>query len=497
MPLALDLDTYAQQAERFIGAMDREYYLHFAGHKSEFEIEPIYAQHAGLFERAVVDGLRERLTAAAPGDEHRRARYLLELAVGGLLGNETKAQETALAELEAALEIEVEGERMPYRQSAVNQANEPDAERRAAIERARMEILERELNPLHSEALERSHELARELGWASYREMYAELKQVDLAALQRQTAAFLDATASRYRETVEPHLREQVGMGFDELRRSDLPYFFRAVRFDDLFPAERIVAALEQTLAGLGIELHAQPNVRLDLEQRPQKSPRAFCAPVSVPDEVYLVIARHGGRDDYAALFHEAGHTEHYAHVGAALPFEFRHLGDNSVTEGFAFLFEHLTEEPAWLRAVLGAADGERLASYTGYVRASKFVFLRRYAAKLGYELELHGAAALTDMPALYSRLLGTAVGVEWPQTTYLADVDAGYYAANYLRAWAFETHLRGVLVERFGPEWFASRGAGDLLRELWHEGQRFDADELLAQVTGARLDFAVMEAEV
>ena len=50
MPLALDLDTYGAQCERFISEMDREYYLHFAGHKQEFEIEEIYDRHAGLFE---------------------------------------------------------------------------------------------------------------------------------------------------------------------------------------------------------------------------------------------------------------------------------------------------------------------------------------------------------------------------------------------------------------------------------------------------------------
>ena len=87
------------------------------------------------------------------------------------------------------------------------------------------------------------------------------------------------------------------------------------------------------------------------------------------------------------------------------------------------------------------------------HARASKFVFLRRYAAKLAYELELHGGERpLDEMPALYSRLLGDAVGVEWPAATYLADVDAGYYAANYLRAWAFETHLRGVLSSASAP---------------------------------------------
>src|SRR5687768_3610366 len=232
MPLALDLDTYAEQAEQFVGSMDREYYLHFAGHKPEFEIEPIYERHAGLFGRAVVDELRGRLAAAAPGDQARRARYLLELAVGGLLGNQTKEEETALAEREAALEIEVAGERLPYRQSAVAQANEPDAGRRAEIEQARLAVLERELNPLHLQTLERAHALAKELGWPSYREMYKELKQIDLDALEEQTSGFLDDTAGRYQPSVEPHIRAQVGAGFGDLRRSDLPHFFRAPGFD-------------------------------------------------------------------------------------------------------------------------------------------------------------------------------------------------------------------------------------------------------------------------
>ena len=492
--MTVDLDTRARAYEQFISEMDREYYLHFAGHKEEFEIEAIYERHASLFEREVVERLRDRLDGLT-GDAARRARYLLELAVGGFLGRETKREEAELAEREAALELEVGGERMPYRQSAVTQGNEPDPDRRAAIEEARLEALERDLNPLHLRALERSHELARELGWASYREMYQDLKQVDIAALERQTRAFLDATAGAYGPSVEPHLRRQVGVGLDELRRADLPYFFRARGFDGLFPEDRLIPALAQTLAGLGIEIDRQPNVRLDTEQRPLKSPRAFCAPVHVPGEVYLVIPRHGGRDDFAALFHEAGHTEHYAHVDPALPFEFRHLGDNSVTEGFAFLLEHLTEDPAWLEAILGATDH---ADYLGYTRASKLLFLRRYAAKLSYELELHaGTRPLSEMPDLYSALLGDAVGIAWPSRTWLSDVDGGYYAANYLRAWAFETRLRNLLRERFGREWFADAGAGELLREIWSEGQRLNADELLDRVTGERIDFAVMLDEI
>src|SRR3712207_8499628 len=45
---------------------------------------------------------------------------------------------------------------------------------------------------------------------------------------------------------------------------------------------DRMLPALEHTLADLGIDLKAQENVHLDVEQRDNKTPRAFCAPIEV-----------------------------------------------------------------------------------------------------------------------------------------------------------------------------------------------------------------------
>jgi hypothetical protein len=491
----LDTDSYAAEAERFVSAIDREYFMHFAGHKDGYEIAPIYERHARLFERGVVERLRDALGQAGPGDDERRHRYLLQLAVEGFIGEQTKAAATELAERESTLTIEWAGGEESYRQAAIVQSNEPDPGRRLEIEQARNELLESELNPLYVEILERSHQLSADLGWPSYRAMFEELKAVDLEGLATQTRAFKETTDAGYRELVEPQLLAETGLGFDTLRRSDFPYFFRAKTHDSLFPSERLVEALESTLAGLGFNLRSQSNITLDLEQRPTKSARAFCAPVHVPNEVYLVIPRRGGHDDYAALFHEAGHTEHYANVDPGLPFEFRHLGDNSVTEGFAFLLEHLTEDPSWIEITLGRpAD----SGYLDHVRASKLIFLRRYAVKLEYELALHaGRQPLAEMPDLYAGLLGEAAGVDWPAVTYVADVDDGYYVANYLRAWAFEASLRRILHERFGQEWFTNPAAGDLLRAIWREGQRLTADELLADLGGGPLDFKIMVDEI
>lgn len=493
--MPFDLDGYRERAESFGTDLSREYYLHLAGHKPELEIEPIYETYADLFARDPVMALRDLAAEAPDGDEGRRLRYLLHFGFDGLVGMETRAEAAKLAGLETSLEVDAGDGAVPYRAVVIEQANEVDADRRAALEEARNAVLEERLNPVYRTALERAHELCREFGWPTYAAAYVELRGIDLERLRQQTAEFLAATDGAYGPLVDGQL-ERAGLPeLGAIRRSDLPRFFRAAELDELFPAERLIESFETTLAGIGIDLREQRNVHLDTESRPTKSPRAFCSTPRVPDEIYLVIAPHGGREDYGALFHEGGHTEHYANTAAELAYEFRQLGDNSVTESFAFLVEHLVSDPSWLRERLEVRDPAAVVEHS---RAFRLVMLRRYSAKLAYELDLHGHAAdLARMPDRYSELLSEAVRVPWPRASWLADVDDGFYAACYLRAWALETHWRAALEERFGEQWFASREAGEWLRRIWRHGQRLGADELLDEVLGEQLDFTKLAAEV
>jgi len=421
----MDLARFRSDAEAFVSALDLEYYLHFSGQKEHYEVEPLYERHASLFSRETVEALR---AAGSPA--------LLEMSVQGLIGRELAAETAELARREASLEVEAGGERLPFRQAAIAQANERDPARRRELERARLDLTRDELNPLLAASHERAAELVRELGWPTTSAMVEELSGIDLGALREQTEAFIERSEPGYRAAVEPELRRELGFGFGELERADMPAFFRAPSLDAHFPDDRLTAAFDATARGLGIDLGALPNIVVDAESRPLKTPRAFCAPVRVPDEVYLVIAPTGGRDDYETLLHEAGHALHYGHVDRSLPFEHRYLGDNSVTEGFAFLLQGLASDPEWLRLRLGVEDPSEVVSFA---RASTLVFLRRYCAKLDYELELHGGGGT---PESYARRLSRAVGVDWPEETWLADVDAYFYAARYLRAWALETEL-------------------------------------------------------
>jgi hypothetical protein len=207
-----------------------------------------------------------------------------------------------------------------------------------------------------------------------------------------------------------------------------------------------------------------------------------------------LVIQPQGGPDDWFALFHEAGHTEHFAFTSPDLKMEEKRLGDNAVTEGWAMLLDHLINDRAWLSRMLDFPRPERFAEEGG---VHLLFFVRRYSAKLIYEIEFHQAADPIAMRGRYVELLGDALKVEPSDSDYLSDIDSGYYVISYLRAWAFAAQLTTFLRQEFGTDWFRRREAGDLLRELWSLGQKPTADELLRDVTGAPIEMEAVAEEI
>jgi hypothetical protein len=482
----VDLDRYRRRAEEFVGALDLEYYEHFSGRKARCDTAAVYDRYPELFTREAIDGLEE-FYAVARDDAKWRLAYLLAFAVDGYLGEQTKHLGDEIANTEGETSITVDGEPIGLRQASVVQGNEPDRARRERIQAARLAATAERLNPLLDAMWRRCHDLAVELGYPDYKELYGTVKGLDYDHLRAELEAFLADTEGLYERVMDRLVRERLGVTLAQLSYADLPYLWRAEGFDHVFRADALLPSLRRTLAGMGIDLDAQSNVHLDTEVRKLKSPRAFCAPVRVPDEIYLCVLPQGGQDDFGMLFHEAGHTEHFAHVLPDLAFEYRHLGDNAVTEGFAFIFDHLIGDREWLRQILDYEDADE---YVRFAAVNDLYFMRRYAGKLSYEVQLHAQnGPLDDMAAVYSRKLSAATKVAVPEENYLVDVDEGFYCASYLRAWMLEGALRVMLQDGFGQAWFASVEAGDWLKGLWSQGQQLPAERLLLRQGGGRLN--------
>jgi hypothetical protein len=479
--LPREVDAFRDRADRFIADLDEEFYLHYSGLKETLDVEEVYERYDDL--TTLDTALRMQ---GAPTE-------LWRFACEGFLGNLTREHQARLARVEAELQASVDGETIPYRMLRVVMSNEPDRDKRQRLEETRVRLLEEHLNPIYLDAVEIDREAVAQLGAPNYYELYKRFG-FRLDELADECRALLDETEKLWEREGDKLFRSRLGLGLTEARAWDVVRLFRAPEHDKLYPSDRMVPALEATLTELGVDLRSQENVHLDLDSRPSKTPRAFCAPIEVPGKVMLVIQPIGGKDDWEALFHEAGHTEHYAHTSADLSTEARRLGDMAVTEGWAMLMQHLVTEPAWLNRRL---DVPRPGDLAADGATSLLYLVRRYAAKLLYEIEFFQADELPQMRNRYFEILSDALKIPVNAESYLDDIDGSFYVTGYLRSWAFEAQLREFLRSELGSEWFAKRDAGDLLRELWSLGQGPTADELLKDVTGAKLEMASVAERV
>src|SRR5258708_38727440 len=104
-----ELDDYREQADRFIAAIDEEYYLHYAGHKRSLDLAPIYERFAEL------TSLEQANRVGAAVDGNRRIRELWRFACQGYLGNLTREHAQRTGRLEAELTANLGGHEIPLR----------------------------------------------------------------------------------------------------------------------------------------------------------------------------------------------------------------------------------------------------------------------------------------------------------------------------------------------------------------------------------------------
>ncbi len=526
----LRLEDVRRRSEGFKQELAREYYESTAGLKPESNVSALYRKHADLFSRDLVGYTRKKLAEAearraespSAAEEARRLAYLLEFQTEEFIGSEVKSiiDEILTREASATARVPAAGagaagaaagagptgggaattgseQEIPFRSLHVEIANEKDRVRRSLLEAAQLRVVD-ELTPLFAERFGIERGIARSFGYPTYTALWQAVAGIDLAGLDRTMQAFLARTEDMYREAMGWVVRKRLGLDLADARKHDVNWIFRGEELDDYFPGgEEVLKTARRFLGDMGVDIAAGGNIRFDLERRERKSSRAFCATIRIPQEIVLCMRPEGGRRDWQGFLHELGHALHYGHTSPLEAFELRCLGDASLTETYAFLFQYLTLDKAWLKRCLNVAKPKEYL-FLSYLE--KLYFLRRYAAKLHYELALHGGDAgdgIEGKDAVYEANMVGAVKVRYPRELFLYDVDRGYYAARYLRAWLFEALLSKHLVHYFDEDWYRNPRTGAFLKRQWALGQRFRVDEMAREIGYEGLSAAALEEEL
>jgi hypothetical protein len=476
---------YEAELQRYLFERAEEGRAVRVGEKEISERAEIVARYRELFTREQLDALKEAEESVA-GVERERVYRLRKTCESGLVDIELSEREDGLENAILAARVAYRGDELPLRSAQAKLAvlpayadreelGERQGDASAAFNDDRMELL-RAREELDAELSGQPNAVSRndEEKGISLRD----LSEV-LGAASRDADEVYGRLSSRWFDKLLGDSRPEVPTSYH------VSWLRRLSPLEATYTKERATEVCLQTLRDLGFDLSQEPNIKLDLDDRPQKSPRACVIAADPPKIVHLITRAQGGLHDYQAFLHEAGHALHYGNCDPELPYTFRNLSrDHALTEIYSYIFEAISREPAWHAEYfdLSAEQAEENAEATVFLEALLF---RRYTAKLHFELDFwgdfgNGGGAGPDE---YHRLLTSATGIAYRPDAYLADMDAGFYSADYLRAWIRSAQLREWLMREVGEDWWRNSKTGDHLRSLFAEGTQPTSEEIAGRL--------------
>ena len=489
---------YEERLRKYLFERAEEVRAVRVGEKEISERAEIVARYADLFNREQLDALRSA-EEGAEGDEHERIFRLRLECEAGVADQELSERKDELENAILAARVTFQGEEIPLRTAQAKLAVLPEYAERDELGELQADV-SAEFNEGRRELIRDESALAGELSGitdpVARNEEEKGISLRDLAErLKRasdESAAAYAALRDRWFERLLGHEREERPSAFH------VSYMRRLSPLEATYTKDRAVEVCMATLSKLGFDLANDSRIRLDLDDRPQKSPRACVIAADAPEVVHLITRAQGGLHDYQAFLHEAGHALHYAGCDPTLPYTFRNLSrDHALTEIYSFILEAISREPGWHSEYFGLSDEEaqQNAEATTFLEA---LLYRRYAAKLLFELDFWGRFNEDGgTPDGYSEKISDATGVYYRSDNYLADMDAGFYSADYLRAWIRSAQLREYLAHEVGSDWWRSTDTGDRLRDFFSEGTRPASEEIAARIGFDPLDTKPLVSEL
>ena len=483
---------YEAELQRYLFERSEEGRAVRVGEKEISEQAAIVARYAGLFSREQVDALREQEDDSS-GDERERLYRLRKTCEAGIISAELAERDDALENAILAARVSWQGDELPLRAAQAKLAVLSGYAEREQLGELQA-LKSAEFNDERLDLIRTGEELEAEItGDADPIGRTEEEKQISLRDLERALADASDRATASWERMRATWFERLLGPERDDVPSSaHVSWIRRLSPLESTYTKERSVEVCMDTLSRLGFDLENDPNVRLDLEDRPQKSPRACVIASDPPTIVHLITRAQGGLHDYQAFLHEAGHALHYAGVDPSLDYTFRKISrDHALTEIYSYIVEAITREPGWHEHYFGAPENAEAPVFL------EALLYRRYTAKLQFELEFW-----SDFPdgaggEQYSKRLTDATGIRYRPDAFLSDMDAGFYSADYLRAWIRSSQLRTYLVREIGEDWWRNPKTGDFLRELWREGTKPSSEEIAARIGFEPLDTGPLIAEL
>jgi len=486
----MHLADFERDADALLSALTRARYLEASGRWAGL---PLVQIHERRPEFASLDTYEQLLDVEA---DERIASGMQRLALEFYLGGATARPDARVVGAERRASVEWGGDAIPLRLARQMVNVEPERALRHDLD----EAIRAETRPLVRARLDRLKAQRRHLDRLGQYDLPTDdlgfwtfTRGVAVDEVSKLATWLLDETKELYLDALRDQLTHH-RLDEGDAWAVDLEWLFRGEAYDRVYPEHRLMPAITRAFWDIGVRLEDQANVKLDLEDHPERVAWSLCAPIGVPDEVVAMLAPRGGVADYVALMQTIGEAERYAHADRTQSIVNRRLGDAAVTEAYGLLFAGLLGRDDWLTVRLDADATRDAVRLRGFERLYR---LRRAAACHLYEVELRKAEEPDSLESDYVDRLAEALYVRPFPDEFLDVTDDPFAGSRHLRSTLFACQLGQFLTREVDEEWFRSQRAGRFLIDRWREGQRYTAEELARHLGYGGLDPSPLVAEL
>jgi oligoendopeptidase F len=306
-------------------------------------------------------------------------------------------------------------------------------------------------------------------------EAYLELEQMSYDELERLLEKLGDGAKSAFFKATE-HYAPQV-LHKNTLEYYDDYYTWRGRIYAPLisyFEGKNPLTEVARFLGVLGFDYSA---IKVDAEDRPNKSPSASCWAINVPNDVRILYRKETPFSDFGSVFHEFGHGIHARSADPKDSVWKRYIVPMSVSETFSILIESVTENPLFLKEDLKLSD-RAIRDIVDRVRFMNLAFLTFYAANSIMKMEFWKKKYSVEQAAkrwqeLSKRFFIETPGYYWILHHVMPNYDL--YSPSYVIASVRVAAIKEKLVQDYGEAWWKKPQAGIMIKQLAQTMGEFD----------------------
>lgn len=226
------------------------------------------------------------------------------------------------------------------------------------------------------------------------------------------------------------------------------------------------LAKVAETLKKMGFE---PSTIKVDAEDRPNKSPSASCWGIHVPNDVRILYRRVSPFEDFGSVYHEFGHGIHDKSADPKDSVWKRYIVPMSVAETFSILTQSITEDPLFLKEEL-KLENKAVQEIISRVHLMNLAFLTFYAANSIMKTEFWKKKYTIEQAAKRWQQLTKRFFIETPGDYWLLHhVMPNYdlYSPSYVLASVRVEAIKQKLAIEYGEAWWRNPKAGQYVREL------------------------------